>query len=181
MPYRLTKIYTRKGDDGYTTFGEKRLPKDDFLIEAIGTIDELNSAIGLIVSFQPKNKEVESVLTQVQNDLFDFGGELHLPTHLAITQKKVLYLEQKLDEWNGKLPPLKEFLLPRGNPPSAAAHLARTVCRRAERTLIKLHRQASLSNLQMLSYLNRLSDLLFVISRVLALESSEAEILWKHD
>lgn len=180
MPYRLTKIYTRKGDAGYTTLGGKPISKDDLLIEALGTLDELNSVIGFIISLRIQNNEIEVCLTQIQHHLFDMGGELHLPERVAITAEKVTQLEQALDGWNKTLPPLKEFLLPRGNPKSAAAHVARTVCRRAERAMVRFHRQISLDNPEILRYLNRLSDLLFVIARMLAQESSESEILWEH-
>src|SRR5579871_3721756 len=122
MPYRLTKIYTRKGDEGYTTLGDKKISKDDLLIEAIGTIDELNSSIGMIIALKIKDSEIKNNLTQIQNELFDLGGELHLPERIAITAENVSRLEQMLDHWNKTLPPLKEFLLPRGNPPSASAH-----------------------------------------------------------
>ncbi len=180
MPYRLTKIYTRKGDEGYTTLGDKPVSKDDLLIEALGTIDELNSVIGLIISQKINDKNIETRLTKIQNDLFDLGGELHLPERITITPEKVAELEHALDTWNKTLPPLKEFLLPRGNPKSAAAHVARTVCRRAERCMVRLHRQVTLNNPVMLCYLNRLSDLLFVIARMLARESEEQELLWDH-
>lgn len=179
MPYRLTKIYTRQGDEGYTTLGDKRIPKDDLLVEALGTVDELNSFIGFILSLQIKNKDIENCLTQIQHTLFDLGGELHLPQRIAITAQQVTYLEERLDSWNKTLPPLEEFLLPRGNPKSAASHVARTVCRRAERCLVRLHRQVMLSNPEILRYVNRLSDLLFVIARMLARESAEKEILWE--
>lgn len=179
MPYRLTKIYTRQGDEGYTTLGDKPISKDDLLVEALGTIDELNSAIGLVISLHIKNKEIEKHLTQIQHELFDLGGELHLPERITITSEKITKLENILDHWNATLPPLKEFLLPRGNSKSAACHLARTVCRRAERALVRLHRQIALNNPEMLRYLNRLSDVLFVIARILALESHETEILWE--
>jgi cob(I)alamin adenosyltransferase len=181
MPYRLTKIYTRKGDEGYTTLGDNRLSKDDLLIEALGTIDELNSVMGFVISLQIKNKKIEDCLTQIQHHLFDMGGELHLPERIAITADKVSYLENKLDKWNATLPPLKEFLLPRGNSKSAASHMARTVCRRAERCVVRLHRQIALNNPEILCYLNRLSDLLFVIARILALETAEKEIVWDHE
>lgn len=181
MGYRLTKIYTRKGDAGYTTLGENRVSKDDVLIEALGTLDELNSSIGLIFAFQIKVPEIEKCLTKVQNDLFDMGGELHLPHHQAITSEKVSYLETELDNLNSQLPPLKEFVLPRGNGTAAASHLARTICRRAERCLVRLHRQVPLANPELLRYLNRLSDLLFVIARTLARETAETEALWEHD
>ena len=180
MPDRLTKIYTRKGDLGYTTFGDKPISKDDLLIEAIGTIDELNSAIGLVVALQCKDNVIENCLDRIQNDLFNLGGELHSPEHIAITAEKVTQLEQQLDAWNKTLPPLKEFLLPRGNQLSAACHLARTVCRRAERCLVRLHRQTTLNNLEMLRYLNRLSDVLFVMSRILSRETNEKEMMWDH-
>lgn len=180
MPYRLTKIYTRTGDEGYTGLGDKRISKDDLLVEALGTIDELNSTIGFIVSLQIRDKNIEKALTHIQHDLFDMGGEMHIPEHVAITAEKVSRLEEWLDDWNGTLPPLKEFLLPRGNPKSAASHVARTVCRRAERCVVRLHRQVALNNLQILRYLNRLSDLLFVIARMLARESEEQEIVWEH-
>lgn len=180
MPYRLTKIYTRTGDKGYTTLGDKQLPKDDALIEALGTIDELNSTIGFIVSLQIQTPDIEPCLTQIQNDLFDMGGELYLPERITITPEKIAYLETRLDQWNATLPPLKEFLLPRGNTKSAASHIARTVCRRAERTLVRLHRQTPLGNTEMLRYLNRLSDLLFVLARMLAKEDKTEEKLWEH-
>jgi cob(I)alamin adenosyltransferase len=181
MPYRLTKIYTRKGDEGYTNLGDKPVSKDDLLIEALGTVDELNSTIGFILSQKIHDTDIENCLTKIQNDLFDLGGELHLPERMVITPEKVTQLEQALDAWNKTLPPLKEFVLPRGNPKSAASHVARTVCRRAERSLVRLHRQVTLNNPVMLCYLNRLSDLLFVIARRLARESDEKEMLWEHE
>src|SRR5262245_33982528 len=122
MPYRLTKIYTRQGDEGYTRLRDKSISKDDLLVEALGTIDELNSCIGFVISLQIQNKDIENCLTRIQHELFDFGGELHLPEHISITQEKVTALEKALDHWNQSLPPLKEFLLPRGNPKSAACH-----------------------------------------------------------
>jgi len=177
---RLTKIYTRKGDEGYTLLGDQPIPKDDLLVEAIGTIDELNSTIGFIISLHIQNKDIEQCLTQIQHQLFDLGGELHLPERITITAEKVTALEEMLDRWNQTLPPLKEFLLPRGNSKSAACHISRTVCRRAERALVRLHRQVALHNPQMLRYLNRLSDLLFVMARMLGLESEEKEVLWEN-
>src|SRR5579872_250795 len=111
MPYRLTKIYTRKGDEGYTHLRDQKMSKDDLLVEALGTIDELNSAIGLILSFGIPNQAVEKALTDIQHELFDLGGELHLPEHPAITADHVTRLENILDQWNNTLPPLKEFLL----------------------------------------------------------------------
>lgn len=176
---RLTKIYTRKGDEGYTQLGDKPLSKDDLLLEALGTVDELNSAIGLVVSLGTK-EEVETCLTTIQQDLFNLGGELHLPEKITITPEKITQLEEVLDGFNKSLPPLKEFVLPRGTPASAACHVARTVCRRAERSMVRLHRQVTLNNPEILRYLNRLSDVLFVISRILARESNKSELLWEH-
>ena len=178
MPNRLTKIYTRKGDEGYTKLRDQRFSKDDLLVEVVGTVDELNAAIGMVVAIGSKNKTINACLTQIQQNLFNLGGELHSPEHVVITAEKVTELEQQLDEWNDTLPPLKEFVLPRGNLSSAACHVARTVCRRAERCLVKLHRQVPLSNTEMLRYLNRLSDLLFVMSRILAQETNEVELMW---
>lgn len=179
MPHRLTKIYTRKGDNGFTNFGNNLISKDDLLIEALGSIDELNSAIGLIVTSQPSDADIEQCLTQIQNDLFDMGGELHLPAHIVITADKATWLEQQLDKWNATLPPLKEFILPRGNFAAASAHLSRTICRRAERALVRLHRQVPLNNTEMIRYLNRLSDVLFVAARMLARMTSKDERLWE--
>lgn len=181
MSYRLSKIYTRKGDSGYTTLGDKPVSKDDLLVDAVGTIDELNSHLGMIFALNTRLADINTCLTQLQNDLFDLGGELHLPERIAITPDKVTYLENQLDTWNATLPPLKEFLLPRGNPASATAHIARTVCRRAERCLVRLHRQVPLQNIEPLRYLNRLSDLLFVCARVLAREENQEEKLWEHE
>jgi len=180
MPYRLTKIYTRKGDKGYTKLGKKQISKDDSLIEALGAIDELNSMIGLVISLLNQHQEIEDCLTHIQNDLFDLGGELYLPDHVVITADKVTHLEQMLDTWNKTLPPLEEFLLPRGNPSSASTHVARTICRRAERCLVRLHRQTPLQNDEMIRYLNRLSDLLFVIARILAHDNGKKELVWEH-
>lgn len=182
MPYRLTKIYTRKGDAGLTTLGGKPISKDDVLIDVVGTLDELNASIGMIIALKTTySPDIDTILTRIQNDLFDFGGELHLPDHVAITPEKVTYLEEQLDNWNGKLPPLREFLLPRGNPASAACHVARTVCRRAERCLVKFHRQIHLKNQDMIRYLNRLSDFLFVCARILARETEKEEKMWERD
>jgi cob(I)alamin adenosyltransferase len=181
MPYRLTKIYTRKGDKGYTHLAGQRLFKDEPLVEILGTLDELNSMLGLVLSQPIQHASLSAFLTHIQHDLFNMGGELHVPEHIVITEEKIGELEKQLDEWNANLPPLKEFLLPRGNTASAACHVARTICRRAERGLVHLHRQSPLSNPHMLASLNRLSDLLFVAARLLAQESREPEILWEHE
>ncbi len=181
MPYRLTKIYTRKGDEGYTTLGDNRLSKDDLLVEAVGSLDELNSSLGFVLSQGINNPSIVIFLTRVQHELFDMGGELHRPETMATTAEKVTALEQQLDQWNENLAPLTEFLLPRGDAATAACHLTRTICRRAERTMVHLHRQIPLQNTQIIRYLNRLSDVLFVAARVLLHESKGKEVLWEHE
>lgn len=180
MSYRLSQIYTRKGDDGTTSLDAKnRLLKNHLRIEVIGTIDELNSAIGLVLSCSIANDDVKKTLLQIQHDLFNLGGELCPPHRVAITPEKITALENQIDHWNESLPPLKEFILPGGNPASANCHLARAICRRAERCLVSLM-QAEHVNAESLKYLNRLSDLLFVAARVLARETTQGEILWDH-
>lgn len=179
MP-RLTKIYTRKGDKGHTTLRGQTISKGDLLVETVGTIDELNAVIGLITTQQLNNIDIEHIFTRIQNDLFDFGGELHLPERVVMTPEKITWLETTLDKWNAGLPSLQEFVLPAGNPASATTHIARTVCRRAERCLVRLHDESPLANPEMLKYLNRLSDLLFVIARVLMREDNLPEIMWEH-
>jgi cob(I)alamin adenosyltransferase len=174
---RLTKIVTRKGDDGKTSLdGKNRLPKNDLRIEALGTIDELCSAIGVAISFGMTD-EIKNVFLQIQNDLFDLGGELCPPFKIAMTEDKIIFLEENLKKWNNTLSPLKEFLLPGGNPSSAFCHLARTICRRAERNLVALDHVEKL-NPNILKYINRLSDVLFVAARVLGKNGEEK--VWEH-
>ncbi len=181
MSNRLSKIYTRKGDDGTTSLdGKNRLSKTSTAIETLGTLDELNSFIGLVLALEPKHEEIHAELTQIQQDLFDIGGELCPPHHHVITAKKVTHLENILDKWNAPLPPLKEFILPGGNVTSATCHVARTVCRRAERCLFTLNRAEKI-NPETLHYMNRLSDVLFVIARVLAQETQSKEVMWEHE
>lgn len=178
MTYRLTKIYTRTGDDGKTNLGDaNRLDKNAPRLEAIGTLDELNSAIGLIISFGNIPPDIVECVTHIQHTLFHVGGELCPPYHLVIQDTHIKYLEDKIDHWNASLPPLTEFLLPRGTPASAACHLARTICRRAERCLVTLHQHEAI-NPNALRYINRLSDLLFVISRILTKENHSTEVVW---
>ncbi|MHB1949437.1 MAG: cob(I)yrinic acid a,c-diamide adenosyltransferase [Gammaproteobacteria bacterium] len=181
MSYRLSKIYTRKGDDGTTSLdAHQRISKDSIRIESLGTLDELNSVIGMILASNEVTMPVKTVLTQIQQDLFNLGGELCPPHREVITANKVSELEKILDEWNASLPPLKEFILPGGNLASATCHLARTVCRRAERCLVTL-KQDEPFNPEILRYINRLSDVLFVAARILAKESHSKEILWNHE
>jgi cob(I)alamin adenosyltransferase len=181
MGNRLTKIYTRTGDDGTTGLGDgSRVAKDDARVEAYGTADELNSQIGVLLATPGIPPMVEEVLIEVQHDLFDLGGELCLPGYECMTQAQVDRLEHTLDTLNGELPPLKDFILPGGGPAAAAAHVARTVCRRTERRVWTLHRSAPVNPLLM-SYLNRLSDLLFVVARTLARHERGGDVLWKRD
>lgn len=179
MAYRLSKIYTRTGDDGTTSVEpKKRIAKNSARIEALGALDELNCSIGLILANPISDKTIQDVLTSIQQDLFNLGAELCPPHHTFITEEKILFLEKMIDQWNETLPPLKEFILPRGNFLVAHTHLARAICRRAERNLVSLHQEKPVS-IYCLQYLNRLSDWLFVLARVLM--KDQKEILWEHE
>jgi cob(I)alamin adenosyltransferase len=181
MGNRLSKIYTRTGDDGTTGLGDgSRVAKDCIRVEAFGTVDEANSSIGVILGTSSIPPGIRACLTDVQHDLFELGGELCIPGHSAITQEFVDRLESELDDLNKDLPALKDFILPGGGPAAAACHLARTVVRRAERRVGTL---ASVETVrpEASRYLNRLSDLLFVIARVLARSESGQEVLWNRD
>jgi len=181
MGHRLSKIYTRTGDDGTTGLGDGgRVPKDSARVEAYGTVDELNSAVGVLLAVPGLPAAITPCLTEVQHELFDMGGELCIPGHRIITAEHVTRLEQALDGFNDALPALKEFILPGGGPAAAACHLARTIARRAERRAWTLARAESV-NPEVLKYLNRLSDLLFVLARVLARHERGTEVLWRHD
>jgi cob(I)alamin adenosyltransferase len=181
MGNRLSKIYTRTGDDGTTGLGDgTRVAKDDARVEAYGTIDELNSLLGALLAVPGLPQDMAACLTEIQHELFDLGGELCIPGYALIGAAQVTRLEQQLDAFNAPLPPLKEFVLPGGGPAAAAAHLARTVCRRAERRVWTLARTATL-NPEAARYLNRLSDLLFVLGRVLAHRERGGEVLWRRD
>ena len=179
MGHRLSKIYTRTGDDGSTGLGDgTRVPKEHLRVEAYGTVDEANSALGMVLAVPGLPDGVVDVLTAVQHDLFDLGGELCIPGHRAITAADVERLEQTLDRFNDDLPALKDFILPGGGPAAAACHLARTVTRRAERRVWALARVEAVAP-EVAQYLNRLSDLLFVIARVLARHEHGSEVLWR--
>ena len=181
MGNRLTKIYTRTGDDGTTGLGDgTRVPKEHLRVEAYGTVDEANSAIGVILAVEGLPDDVALCLTNVQHDLFDLGGELCIPGHRTITDVHVERLEQELDRFNETLPPLKDFILPGGGGAAATCHLARTIVRRAERRVWTLARAEDVSQ-EVPKYLNRLSDLLFVIARLLARRARGSEVLWRHD
>lgn len=180
MGKRLSKIITRSGDDGSTGLGDgSRIAKDDARIEAIGTVDELNSVLGLLLTHDIPEPG-RAYLTRVQHELFDLGGELCLPGRQFIKAEAVERLEKDTALLNEPLPPLEEFVLPGGNAAAAACHLARTVCRRAERRVVTLARETPL-NEQLQIYLNRLSDLLFVVARLLARGDGREETQWRHD
>jgi cob(I)alamin adenosyltransferase len=181
MGNRLTRIYTRTGDDGSTGLGDgTRVPKEHLRVEAYGTVDEANSALGVVLAVEGLPDDVEQCLTDVQHDLFDLGGELCIPGHRAITDAYVDRLERVLDRFNESLPPLKDFILPGGGPAAASCHLARTIVRRAERRVWALARSETVAP-EVPKYLNRLSDLLFVVARVLARRAHGSEVLWRHD
>ena len=179
MGNRLSKIYTRTGDDGSTGLGDgSRVAKENLRVEAYGTVDEANSTIGVVLSVGGLPAAITRCLTDVQHDLFDLGGELCIPGHRIIEAAHVDRLETELDGFNDNLPPLKEFILPGGGPATAACHVARAVCRRAERRCWSLARTESVSP-EVLKYLNRLSDLLFVLARVLARHEHGSEVVWR--
>ncbi len=179
MGHRLTKIYTRTGDDGTTGLADgSRVSKDHPRIEAIGTVDELNCALGVVLAQPDLPDTVRDGLTVVQHELFDLGAQLSIPGHSRITPEHVVRLERMLDELNAALPPLEEFILPGGGPATAACHVARAVSRRAERRVWSLARTDTVHP-QAARYLNRLSDLLFVIARVLVRKERGAEVLWR--
>lgn len=177
MGNRLTKIYTRTGDDGSTGLADgSRVPKDHRRIEVLGCLDELNSIVGLIrVRTEP---DTPPELARIQNRLFELGAELATPGAQRTQAEDVAYLETALDAYNADLPPLKEFILPGGGSAATFCHLARALCRRTERRLVTLNREESL-NPQTLGYINRLSDLLFVLARVLARRDGGGEVFWQ--
>ena len=180
MGNRLSKIYTRTGDDGSTGLGDgARVSKDSARVCAYGTVDEANCAIGLVLATELP-EDIRAVLVSVQHQLFDLGGELCIPGHAAIFDADIDRLEQQLDHFNADLPSLKDFILPGGGLPAAHAHLARTITRRAEREVVTLSRHDAVRP-EAVRYLNRLSDLLFVLARVLARASGHGETLWNHE
>jgi cob(I)alamin adenosyltransferase len=180
MGHRLSKIVTRTGDAGTTGLGDgTRVAKDAARIEAIGAVDELNSALGVLLA-EPLPSAVADCLTEVQHDLFDLGGELSIPGYNAVREAQVIRLEEALDRFNADLAPLKEFILPGGTRAASLAHVARTICRRAERALVHLGASSTVSE-PVRKYVNRLSDLLFVLARVLNRDAGRADVLWRHD
>ena len=178
MANRLSKIYTRTGDKGKTGLADgSRVDKFNSRIESLGNIDELNSIIGIVLTEKIPN-DMKAILERVQHDLFDIGGELSIPNHMVIDEKKIDFLENSLDKMNNELQPLKEFILPGGSKISSYCHLARTVCRRVERNLFKLA-QTDKVNEASLKYINRLSDMLFVLARSLNKINQLNDIFWK--
>lgn len=179
MGNRLSKIYTRTGDKGTTGLGDgTRVDKDSLRVEAYGTVDELNSTVGLLLAAELP-VDIRACLTRVQHELFDLGGELCMPGTVFIPDAYVSDLENDLDAFNADLPPLKDFILPGGTEAAARCHLARTVARRAERQVISLAREEQVNEVS-IRFLNRLSDLLFVVARVLARAEGGTEVLWMH-
>ncbi|HNV79803.1 MAG TPA: cob(I)yrinic acid a,c-diamide adenosyltransferase [Thermomonas sp.] len=179
MGNRLSKIYTKTGDDGTTGLGDgSRVAKDSARVIAYGTVDEANSCIGLLLAATLPD-DVREVLVRIQHQLFDLGGELCIPGHAAIFDADVEALEARLDHYNDDLPALKDFILPGGGEAAARCHIARTVVRRAERDSVTLSRHDAVRP-QAIRYLNRLSDLLFVLARVLARADGQGEVLWEH-
>jgi cob(I)alamin adenosyltransferase len=179
MGHRLSKIYTRTGDDGTTGLGDgNRIDKDAPRMQAIGSVDELNSLIGMLLAELPAGDDAVAPLIEIQHHLFNLGGELSIPGYSMLTAEHVAALEQTLDRFNEELPPLKNFILPGGSRSAAVCHLARAVCRRAERDLVTLARATEI-NLSGRHYINRLSDFLFVLARVLARRNGGQEVLWQ--
>ena len=178
MGHRLSKIVTRTGDAGTTGLGDgTRVAKDSTRIDAIGGIDELNSTLGLLLS-EPLPDGVARCLTSVQHDLFDLGGELSIPGYTAVTDAHVTRLEEAVERFNADLDPLKEFILPGGIRAAAIAHVARTICRRAERTLVHMAAAEPVGD-PVRRYVNRLSDLLFVLARTLNRAGGTTDVLWQ--
>ncbi len=177
MRQRLSRIVTRTGDGGETGLGDgSRRPKDNLRIVALGDVDELNSTLGLLAA-EALPGEIAALLSDIQHDLFDLGGELSIPGHTMISDAQVQRLEKSVHHFNEPLPPLKEFILPGGSRAAAQAHIARTVCRRAERSLVALSREETVTAASRI-YLNRLSDLMFVLARCLNRAQGHPDILW---
>ena len=178
MGNRLSKIYTRTGDNGTTGLGDgSRVDKDDLRVETYGTVDELNSLVGLVLACD-MDDAIRACLTRTQHELFDLGGELCMPGYTLVPEACVEQMERDLDHFNEKLPPLKDFILPGGSEAAARCHLARTVCRRAERLMVSLAREENVNEIS-LRYLNRLSDLLFVMARWVNAKAGVTESEWR--
>jgi cob(I)alamin adenosyltransferase len=180
MGHRLSRITTRTGDGGETGLGDgRRVPKESARIQALGDVDELNSAIGLLLA-EELPRDMQEAFGEVQHDLFDLGGELSIPGHSLLAAAQIERLERTLESWNQDLPPLREFILPGGSRAGASAHLARTVCRRAERSVVALGRAERVGE-HAVQYLNRLSDLLFVAGRRINRHAGGGDVQWRHE
>ncbi len=178
MGHRLSKIVTRTGDDGTTGLADgTRTTKDSERIEAIGDVDELNCCVGVLLC-EEIPPSIRNDLIAIQHDLFDLGGELSLPGHKLLSESQVQKLERLIETLNAELPPLKEFILPRGSRAASSCHIARAVCRRAERRVVALAAKENVSTNSRL-YLNRLSDFLFVLARKLNREAGAPDVLWR--
>ena len=180
MGNRLSKIATRTGDKGTTGLGDgSRIDKDSARIASLGDVDELNSFVGLLLC-EDMPAELREELISIQHDLFDLGGELCIPGYQMITEVHVLRLDNLLEKYNADLPVLKEFILPAGSRAASIAHVCRTVCRRAERSIVTLGKNEAI-NEHPRQYVNRLSDLMFVLSRVLNRYAGGSDVLWQHE
>lgn len=180
MGYRLSKIYTRTGDNGSTGMGDgSRVEKDSVRVAAIGDVDELNCLLGLVMS-EGISEKLQDILLTIQHDLFNLGGELSMPEQTMVAESRVVWLETILDELNENLPPLLEFILPGGGKAASQCQLARAVCRRVERQVVALSRELDFRDV-IKAYINRLSDLLFVCCRVLSRQANEQEVYWKSE
>lgn len=178
MGHRLSAITTRTGDDGSTGLGDgSRVAKDSARVQAMGDVDELNSCLGVLLT-ENLSAEIRVVLTAVQHVLFDLGSELAVPGYFLMKAEQVTYLDEQIQTYNALLTPLQEFILPGGSRGAAQAHVARSVCRRAERAIVSLHHQSAMGELPQ-QYLNRLSDLLFILARVINKESGTPDTLWQ--
>jgi cob(I)alamin adenosyltransferase len=180
MGHRLSAITTRTGDDGSTGLGDgSRVAKDSARVQAMGDVDELNSCLGVLLA-EPLHESVVAALAPVQHVLFDLGSELAVPGYFLMKPEQLAFLDAQIKAFNAKLPALKEFILPGGCRAAALAHVARSVCRRAERAIVALSHQSAMGALPQ-QYLNRLSDLLFILARTLNLLSEQPDTLWKRD
>jgi cob(I)alamin adenosyltransferase len=180
MGNRLSKIATRTGDNGTTGLGDgSRTEKDNARIASLGDVDELNSFVGLLLC-EDMPAELREELISIQHDLFDLGGELCIPGYQLITDEQVARLDRLLEKYNADLPVLKEFILPAGSRAASIAHVCRTVCRRAERSIVTLGKDEKIND-HPRQYVNRLSDLMFVLSRVLNRFAGGSDVLWQHE
>lgn len=180
MSTRLSIIATRTGDDGSTGLGDgTRVPKDSARVQAMGDVDELNSCLGLLLA-DDLPKDIAEAVAPVQHVLFDLGSELAVPGYFLMKSEQVAYLDEQITTFNARLQPLKEFILPGGTRAASLAHVARSVCRRAERSVVALHHETALGPLPQ-QYLNRLSDLLFILARCLNQSANHPDSLWRRD